>query len=286
MIDLMAIVMASIIWSLHPALIFRFKNYVKPITYTAIRAIAAMVFLLLIVPFSEVRLSGLKPSTMVIVIVSAILGPGIGDASYAKAIQLIGSSLAVVISYTYIFIAQSIAVVFLGETLSAFTVTGTILAFTGVVIATFRGPTNSFKLHGIGYAVATSVSWGIATSMIKIALKQVDAFALTIVRIAIIALFFLPLGLAIEGVPRRDSAKAIFILAIVTGVLGWGIGMYLFIYSISAIGVSITAIATALTPVLAQITTKLFTKEHLSKNNIIGALMISVGIVVSAVRLY
>jgi len=286
MLDLMAIVMASIIWSLHPALIFRFRKYFKQISNTAIRAIAAMAFLLIIVPFNEVRLSELKPSIMVIVIVSAILGPGIGDAAYTKAIQLIGSSLAVVISYTYIFVAQSIAVVFLGETLSAFTVIGTVLAFTGVAIATFRGSTNSFKLHGIGYAVATSISWGIATSMIKIALKQVDAFTLTIVRIAIIALFFLPLGLAIEGAPRRDSAKAIFILAIVTGVLGWGIGMYLFIYSISAIGVSITAIATALTPVLAHITTKLFAKEQLTKNNIIGALMISVGIVISAVRLY
>lgn len=278
--------MASIIWSLHPALIFRFRKHVKPITYTAIRAIAAMVFLLLLIPFNGVRSLELEPSIMTIVIVSAILGPGIGDALYTKAIQLVGSSLAVIISYTYIFVAQSIAAVFLGEALSTFIVIGTILAFMGVVVATFRGSGNGFKLHGLGCAVATSISWGIAASMLKIALKHVDAFTLTIVRITIIALFFLPLGLAIEGVPRRDSAKAIFILAIVTGVLGWGIGMYLFIYSISTIGVSITAIATALTPVLAQITTKLFTKERPSKNSIIGALMISVGIVISAVRLY
>lgn len=286
MIDLMAIVTASIIWSLHPALIFRFRKYVKPITYTAIRAIAAIVFLLLLIPFNGIGSLELEPSIMTIVIVSAILGPGVGDALYTKAIQLVGSSLAVIISYTYIFVAQSIAAVFLGEALSTLIVIGTILAFMGVVIATFRGSGNGFKLHGIGCAVATSISWGIAASMLKIALKHVDTFTLTIVRIAIIALFFLPLGLAIEGIPRRDSAKAIFILAIITGVLGWGIGMYLFIYSINTLGVSITAMATALTPVLAQITTKLFTKERPSKNSIIGALMISVGIVISAVRLY
>ncbi|MEM1646117.1 MAG: EamA family transporter [Ignisphaera sp.] len=79
--------------------------------------------------------------------------------------------------------------------------------------------------------------------------------------------------------------KLFFILAIVTSVLGWGIGMYLFIYLISTIGISITAIASALTPVLVHIITKLFAKEQLTKNNIIGALMISVGIVISAVRL-
>jgi DME family drug/metabolite transporter len=48
---------------------------------------------------------------------SAILGPGIGYASYTRAIQILGGSLAVVVSYTYIFVSQLIAIMFLGEPL-------------------------------------------------------------------------------------------------------------------------------------------------------------------------
>lgn len=278
-----AIVIASVIWSLHPALISRFRQHIAPITYTAIRAIAAVMFLLFLSLFNRVGPARLDPMVMAIIVLSAVLGPGIGDAAYTRAVQLIGGSLAVVISYTYMFIAQAIAVAFLGEELSTSTLIGTVLAFIGVVTATLRSPENSSRVHGIAYASVASVSWGTASSMLKLILKYIDVLTLTVIRLAVIALFFLPVGFLTEGVPKKNSIKALVILSIVNGILGWGIGMYLFIYSINTIGVSVTTMATALTPVLAQIMTKLLAKELPSKNNIVGALVISAGIAVSSI---
>ncbi|MEM1623372.1 MAG: EamA family transporter, partial [Sulfolobales archaeon] len=90
-----------------------------------------------------------------------------------------------------------------------------------------------------------------------------------------------PLGLALEGLPPRTHMRPLLIASSITGVLGWGIGMYLFVYSIFAIGVSATAIATALTPVLSQMSTKLIASEKPRLRQVLGALLISIGIFLS-----
>ncbi|MEM1679143.1 MAG: DMT family transporter [Ignisphaera sp.] len=121
------IVIASLIWSLHPAPIYRFRQHITPITYTAFRAASAIAFLLLLLPFNTMELGGLRHTIMAIIAVSAILGPGIDDIAYTGAAQLTGSSPAVVISYTYMFIAQTIAVALLSEQIFRSTLIGAIL---------------------------------------------------------------------------------------------------------------------------------------------------------------
>ncbi|MEM0153489.1 MAG: DMT family transporter [Ignisphaera sp.] len=118
------IVIASLIWSLHPAPIYRFRQHITPITYTAFRAASAIAFLLLLLPFNTMELGGLRHTIMAIIAVSAILGPGIDDIAYTGAAQLTGSSPAVVISYTYMFIAQTIAVALLSEQIFRSTLIG------------------------------------------------------------------------------------------------------------------------------------------------------------------
>ena len=203
MIGYIAIAIASTIWSLNPALISRFKKYVKPITFTAMRAIMASIFLFPMVFLNRIELPYSQPIVIAVIAASAILGPGIGDAAYTKAIQIIGGSLAVVVSYTYMFIAQIIAAMLFNEKITTFLVIGTVIAFMGVVIATLENSRGSFKWIGITYALITSISWGLASSMLKIALAYSDVFTLTITRIALIALFFLPIGLIFEGRPEK-----------------------------------------------------------------------------------
>lgn len=282
MIEYMAILMASAIWSLNPALVSRFREYIKPITYNAVRAIIAVIFILPLAFFNRLKLPETPLLFIAIAVLTAILGPGIGDAAYTKAIQLIGGSLAVILSYTYMFVAQGIAIILLGEELTVSLFIGAVIAFVGVVIATAENPRGRFKWGGVVYALITSISWGIGASILKIILSFADILTVTIIRLAAIAILFLPIGIIVEGRPPENSLKLLIPISIVTGGIGWGVGMYLFIYSISSIGVAATTLATALTPILSQITTKLFARERLSKNNIIGALMIFIGIAFSS----
>ncbi len=282
MFGYVAIAVASIAWSLNPAVISRFREHIKPITFTALRALVALALLCpLLVGRLELRDSSLHALT--IIVLSAVVGPGIGDTLYTKSIQVLGGSLAVILGYTY-FVAQLLAVLLLGEGPTLSVIVGTVLAFSGVVLAV--GPkTSRSKVSAVGmvYAFGAAISWGLATVMIGLSLQFASVLTLTIIRLATILALFLPVGLLTEGLPPRRSVKPLLVASAVTGLLGWGIGMYLFILSIGLIGVSITSTATALTPVLSQLTTKLVAGERVKANTILGALLASLGIAVTAV---
>ncbi|MEM2208329.1 MAG: DMT family transporter [Sulfolobales archaeon] len=285
MLGYVAITIASVMWSLNPAVVSRFKVFIRPVTYTAMRAVTALLFLAPMVTLGGIDLRNDSTHALVVIVLSAIIGPGLGDALYTRSIQLIGGSLAVLISYTYIFVAQAVATITIGESLKYTVFIGSTMAFTGIAVAVLKSEdTIKLDLRGLVYAVAAALLWGIATVMIKMALTYADTLSLTFVRLLVIATTFLPVGLAIEGPPPKAHLRPLLIASSITGVLGWGVGMYLFVYSILAIGVSATAIATALTPVLSQISTKLLAGEHPGLRQVLGALLISIGIVLSMLQ--
>jgi len=279
-------IFASFLWSLSPAIISRFSKHIKPVTFTGLRALIASVTLFLVMLLSGgVKVSGLSTYVLVIAILSAVIGPGVGDVFYTKSIQLIGGFLAVVLGYTYMFVAQTIAVFFLGESMRAGLLIGSFLAFTGVVIAVHGGTTINQRRNlcwrGIAYALITSVSWGVSTSMLKIALSFADELTLTILRLTAISLIFLPTGLLHEGGPPNNSVKPFLLAAAVTATLDWTLGMYIFIYSINLMGIATTVVITALTPALTTITSKTVAREKPSLTNVVGALLTSAGIAIT-----
>jgi len=277
------IVLASVTWSLNPAVISRFREHIRPITFTALRALAALA-LLCPIAVGRLELRDSSPYAIAIIVLSAVVGPGIGDALYTRSIQVLGGSLAVVLGYTYIFIAQFLAVLLLGEELTLGVAVGTMLAFGGVVLAV--GPKASRSgagATGVAYAFGAAISWGVATVMIGLALQFAGTLTLTVVRLATILALFLPVGLLTEGLPPRSSLKPLLVASAVTGIMGWGIGMYLFILSIGLIGVAVTSTATALTPVLSQLTTKLVAGERVRASTVLGAALTSIGIAVTAI---
>lgn len=278
MLEYIAPVAASLTWSLNPAIISKYRRHIKPILFTGFRALAAIIFLFPIAVFTGLTIPDAAGLSLLIIMTSAVLGPGVGDASYTKAIQVIGGSLAVVLSYTYIFVSQFIAAALLHEPLKPSVLIGSLLAFAGIIVASVNGGGVRVSAKGIGYALLASLSWGVATVMIKVALFYADVFTLTVMRLGFTAVFFIPAGLIVEGGPSMTDSKPMAKAALITGVLGWSIGMLLFIYSIGMIGVSATAVATALTPVLSQLTVKALSREKPALKTIIGALLISTGI--------
>jgi drug/metabolite transporter (DMT)-like permease len=119
--------------------------------------------------------------------------------------------------------------------------------------------------------------------MVGLALQYADTLTLTVLRLATILALLLPLGLLTEGPPPGESLRPLLIASAITGLLGWGAGMYLFVLSIGLIGVAATSAATALTPVLSQLTTKLVAGERVRASTVLGALLTAVGIVVTAI---
>lgn len=156
-----AIVVASVLWSLSPALISRYRGVVKPVTFTGLRALVALVSVSPILIHQNAGLGVLEPDAILLILLSALIGPGMGDVCFTKSIKILGSSTTAALSYTYIFVAQAIAVTFLRELVRASLVLGAVLAFTGMVLVASSDSTHlRVERCGVAYAVLASISWG------------------------------------------------------------------------------------------------------------------------------
>jgi len=278
-------VLASLLWSLNPAIIQKYGRSIKPITFTGLRAIFASLVLTLVAVMlgRDLLASSMSLSGVLLLIASAVIGPGVGDAAYAKAIKLLGGSLAVIVSYTYIFVAQLLAVVVLGEKIAWGLAAGTAISFSGIIIAVYRDSTNhrGFAASGLLYAFVASISWGIASFLIKPVYTEVpDPVFVALMRLIVVAVFFMIAGL--REISSFNELKHQIVPASITGILGWGIGMTLFVHAIGVAGVSASVAATALTPVVSQITVALVNRARISWKHGAGAILVALGILMTA----
>lgn len=280
----LAPVVASLVWSLNPALVSKWARNSPPLLFTSFRALMALIFLLALVNpvlnvylgFGESQLE-LSKRVLFIAVLSAIVGPGLGDALYVKSIQILGGSLAVMISYTYVLFAGIFAGLLDIEDYTVLKAVGSTLAIAGVVVAVFKNSIR-FSAKGIIYALLTAVSWGLATVLIRMVRGYMDPVTLSMIRLVVV---FIAMLFASVLVREKLSIDRGFVAAAsATGVLGWGIGMVLFTYSIYTIGPLATAVATALTPILSQITTRFIAGEKPTLRVFIGVTLVAIGIFV------
>jgi EamA-like transporter family. len=239
----------------------------RGISSTALVALRNAVALVLLTPFADFKIS---TAALLVVIASALLGPGLGDYAYFKAMYHSGVATAVTIGYTYIFTAQLFSVAMGIERFRASAAVGAVLAFLGVVVALGGMPKRS---AGVAYSVVASIAWGLASALLGIAAKESTPYTIAAVRSLVLApLFFIMPGgreVSVRGLPY----------AVFSGVVGLAFGSLAFIYAISQIKVAATVVATSLTPILSQILDKAINKSAISPKHILGAAMVSLGIV-------
>ncbi|MFN3268056.1 MAG: EamA family transporter [Zestosphaera sp.] len=263
----------------------RYRNSLQPILFTGLRALLALLPALLLSIFAGFNVEA-APLSILLFTTSALIGPGLGDAAYTKAIQIIGGGRAVIIAYTYIFVAQALSIL-AGEVLKLGVVVGAFLAFLGLMISVPRNSGSSeISIRGFGYAAAASLCWGMGTVLSTISLHYADPVSLLVIRLGVIAVVFMPAGLLSIRVRRDYDIHSNFRKLIecsgLTGIVGWFGGMYFFLLSLATIGTASTVLATALTPILSMITTRNVARETHSRALVLGAALTSLGIGIAA----
>jgi len=270
-------VIASILWSINPSVIKRYGYGVSSIALNGLRALMAALFLLI-----PIILYGFRVELVLIgllyILGSAIIGPGIGDVLYIKSIRSIGAGKSVVIGYTYVFIAQILAAIFLGEELGISLIIGTLLAMLGIYLV-YRGEDNSdLCWRKILISLMPAIAWGVGSIVNKYALMYTDPLSLGFIRV--IVLSFILLLPMYNSIPRSILSKRILFTAVVTGGLGYGIGMPLFLYAVDVVGVSVTVLATTLTPVLGRLFSILIAGEKIEPKGLLGTILVILGIII------
>ncbi|MEM0002008.1 MAG: DMT family transporter [Desulfurococcaceae archaeon] len=281
--EIMYPVIAAVIWSTNPAFIYKFARKASPVFFTFMRALMAVAFMWMLVVFNGgIHSNDLGFWQVLLLTLTGVIGPGIGDIAYTRAIQLLGGSLAIVLSYTYIFFAQFFSITLFNEEATYVTIIGGVLAFMGVAIATIgNGSVGAISKKGLIYSFVAAICWGLASALIRPLRDQVDAYTTALIRTSAVAVFSLLTSVILKE--HREITKSFMVAAFFTGVLGWGIGMVLFVYSIYTIGVSATVVATALAPVLSQFVNRLIAGEKTSLKVLIGALLVATSIALQAI---
>ncbi len=273
-----AVLLAALIWSLNPVIIRIGAEKASAIAFNGLRAFSALVFLL---PLAIAVNGGLHieltPLAVLFTVLSALVGPGLGDVAYIKSIQLAGASRAVAVGYTYIFVAQALAMAFLGEEIRLGTALGSILAVAGVwLVASEAQQRGSSEFKGVLAAAISSLAWGLGSIINRLALAYTDPLSLSTMR-AVIQGAVLSI-LDTKNMRSTVTSKRVIATACTTGVLAYGVGTTLFLYALSVLGVSMTVLPTALTPVLSALLGRVIARETFGLKTVAGVLCTASGI--------
>ncbi|ADI31241.1 DMT family transporter [Staphylothermus hellenicus] len=274
LIGVLSALTASSIWSLSPGLISRYGKGTDATTLNMLRGLHA-VFVLFLIFHLTINERWFVPEGIFIVYISAFFGPLLGDTLYIYSIKHIGGGNAVSISYTYIFFAQLYSYLLYGEQLRIQLILGSFIAIIGVYLV-YSGQKNDIKITGFIAALGAALSWGMGATLSKLALNYGDPVTIALLRNLSTTISLLPI--------TYNSAKKVFldkeiqITAFITGGIGFGVGMTLFLTAINTIGVSATVLATSLTPVLGRILAKFIAGEKPSPKTYLGTIITSTGI--------
>lgn len=268
------------IWAVNALVLRNLAHQIPPATINAVRCGAAGVIFLLCLPLTD-SLSSLVlvPWTeWGLLLLSLTAGLVIGDTLYLVSLREIGVSRAMPLSGTFPLSTLLFERLLLGTPLQPSLLLGCLLVGLGVVLlALDRTPTTTPSaaptrlLRGVLCALAASLLWGLAVTLLKPALTHltmVQANAARMPMVAVLLYLFVmrPTGQSVRQLSRRD-----WILLIGSGVSGMGLGAFMFLTALSQIGPAKAVTLTSVSPVFGVVLAVLFLHEKVGPRALAGA---------------
>jgi drug/metabolite transporter (DMT)-like permease len=220
-----------------------------------------------------------------------VFGMVIGDALQFTAMLRIGVARAMPIGSCFPLFTIFIAALALDEPITVRTLLGAVLVIAGVVLVALprRGPVDSAAAQrvtagraywiGVAMALGAAVCWSCSTTLIRVAVRDIDVITSNAIRLPFSALVSFLVG-ARQGTisPRRFGPRSWLIL-IVMGIVGTAGGGFLYLTAVSLAGAAKTAIIGGSSPIFGMVGAILFLRERPGPRGIGGALLAFAGIV-------
>ena len=217
---------------------------------------------------------------------AVLIGPGIGETSYLRAIGMMGVSRTLAVAGSYPLATLTFEHLLLGEPLRAGFLIGACLVVSGIVCLSGRtkipgdmGEGRGGVRLGVLLALVASTLWGVSTVMLKPAIQHLAVVHANSVRMPLVSLVLCAAFFGRRTRPRiRDiEPKALWIVA-VTGVLSMGLGSLMFLHCVDLIGPAKTATLTSIAPVFSLALGIFFGVEKITRRLLIGVVLCVVGV--------
>jgi drug/metabolite transporter (DMT)-like permease len=297
----LAALAAALLWALSSIIYADLGDRIGAIWLNFLKGVVAIGFLAVTLLLLGLPWVALPIGSLLALLLSGILGIGIGDTCYFKSINALGPRRALVIESLAPPLAALLAFVAFGETLAAVQLLGIALTIGGVawVVTERQGrasvqPDPQWRL-GIGYGIIAALCQAIGVTLSRWVLLQtaIDPLWATLVRL-LIGCTVLGLGLAIRErraglgrdrdsknlppiAPRPTLTKQVITTITIASFFSTYLGIWLQQLSLkySAVGVSQTLTSTSQ---LFMVPIALLRGESLSRRSVLGSALALVGI--------
>jgi len=224
-------------------------------------------------------LSSLNLYTLILVAIVAIFAHGIADTLFIKSIGTGGASYAVPLAYTYILFVSLFAVVLFNEPLTLQLVLGSIITFLGITIMSLEKSSTRVKIRSLLLSTLAAITWTIAILVLKVSMSYLSPMLIVELKAILMVPLFIPY---LKLTNKFNEIKKFTIrelsLALASGVIALIFGSLFYVYTIMYIGVAYATISTTGSMLVTQFLSSTVSKEHLTLNRIVGAVVIAIGV--------
>ena len=293
MIGELAALGAAVSWAIAPILYRKALSNTKPISANIVRcATSAAVLAGVLVLLGKVgALANLPVGVVIVTVVSALIGLGIGDTLYMIGLKSLGVARAVPLAATYPLFSLVWAMFLLGQPLSLTAVLGAAVILLGIWLLSREKSEENDRVKGklvfmgVVVSLVTAVVWSVSVTLMNVAVSMsstnsLDAnYAILTVRMGAIALFLMLLTPFIDREHgflkmKRRTVIELCVGGLVANGIGWLLMNYSFLTIVEARAVPISSIS----PLFTVVAGFIFFHEKLSTKTVLGAITIVAGV--------
>jgi drug/metabolite transporter (DMT)-like permease len=274
---------SALTWSGTTLLIRSQSERLSAVTINLLRSGTAAVLVLLYLPLMRPHgfSSGLSAHAVVLLLLSGLKSPGLGDTLFFISMRLIGVARAMPLASTNPIWAAILATWLLGEAVTARMAIGIVLVVLAVflVVSRPRGTASTrHLLRGALLALSAAMLWGAGAVVVKPALEETDLILANAIRLPATALMIGAFGLASGRLNKRSELTWRTVPLLLVSGLVTSFSALLFLFAVQQAGAAKTATLSATSPLFTAPLAALIYREPLTWRVLAGTITSVVGI--------
>ncbi|MFW9889501.1 MAG: DMT family transporter [Candidatus Thorarchaeota archaeon] len=279
--------LAASMWAVSVVVYRSQSDEIRPLAVGSIKMWVALGFMVLLVTIPwRPNVFAVPFESIIYLALSTSLGAVIGDTILLMSQERIGVSYSFPIAMSFPVLTYILAILMLGDEVSAYSFIGTVIAVLGLILISreeSKGQddegNSQFDRIGIGMALFTMVCYAFGTVLLEIGVTGVDPIDANFVRVVIGSIEFVPIYIIASqmGMPR-PTGRATKIVA-VAGFFGMAFGSVLYVVMVKYIGAALGSVIGSTSPLFAVPISMVFLNERPTKLAIVGILIAILGVV-------
>ncbi len=269
-------------WAVGAILFKRLGEEISPLGLTLAKGTLSAILLAIILILTQYE--GVEEKSLLLLILSGLLGISVGDSLFFAALQDLGAHALVVLSTLGEVLTILLAVLFLGERHNITTWISLIFIILGIVVvlqAKLTQEEQKSNVRGVILGLLSVFCMSVSIIIAKEALASISAIQATFIRMVsgTLGMFFLGVTTQQLGgwiVPLRDF-KLVLHLLLSVAFITFG-GFWLSLVSIKYVDVSIANNLNTTDTIFVLFLAAIFLNENIKLKEVIGTILTMVGI--------